>query len=142
MVDTADDQVTTTSESTPAHHAEHEAVAHDVQKEVVKEHKVHNTAKKSTFPFDQIIWYVTGVVQVLLAIRFIFKMLGANTVGFVEFAYSITDPLAVPFIGIFNVSTSGKYIIEWSTIIAMIVYFLIAHGIVKLLKILILQEGK
>lgn len=113
--------------------------ADDIPEQPVKKthaHRVQAQEEKPLFPFDQIVWYVMGVVQVLIAIRLVFKMLGANKVGFVDFVYSVTDPLAVPFYGIFNVSTNGKYVIEWSTIVAMVVYFLIALGIVKLIAII------
>lgn len=38
------------------------------------------------------IWYILSVIEVLLLLRFIFKLLGANTgSGFTIFLYSITN---------------------------------------------------
>lgn len=64
-------------------------------------------------------------------------MLGANpSVGFTNFIYSITAPLAAPFYGILGFSVQGSAMIEWSTIIAVIVYLCVAWGLVYLLEII------
>lgn len=65
-------------------------------------------------------------------------MLGANpSSGFVALIYAVTDPLALPFRGIFNITavTPGAYF-EWSTLVAMVVYLLIAYGLVHLMQIM------
>jgi uncharacterized membrane protein len=92
--------------------------------------------KKTIFRFNQIIWYILGLIEVLLAFRVILKALGANpAVGFTSFIYSLTAPLAAPFSGIFGVFATGNYLIEWSTIIAALVYLCVAWGLVYLLNI-------
>ena len=93
--------------------------------------------KKTIFRFNQIIWYILGLIEVLLAFRFALKTLGANpNVGFTSFIYAITAPLAGPFNGILGVSTTGNSIIEGSTIIAGIVYLCVAWGLVYLLDLI------
>ena len=93
--------------------------------------------KKTIFRSTQIIWYILGFIEVLLAFRVLLKMLGANSsVGFTSLIYSLTAPLAVPFSGILGVSIEGTSLIEWSTIIAAIVYLCIAWGLVYLLDII------
>ncbi len=82
----------------------------------------------------QIVWYVLGVLEALLAIRFIFKLLGANAgAGFTSFIYGITYPFAAPFIGVFSTSrvVEGS-IFEWTTLLAMLVYWLLAIAVIKL----------
>lgn len=94
--------------------------------------------KKVIFRMYQIVWYVLAVIEILLAFRVALKALGANPFsGFVSFIYGVTDPLALPFAGILRtgVSTTGS-VFEWSTIIAAIVYALIAYGIVHLIRII------
>jgi len=92
--------------------------------------------KKTIFRFNQIIWYILGLVEVLLVFRVVLKALGANPfVGFTSLIYSVTAPLAAPFSGIFGVFTTGNSMIEWSTIIAAIVYLCVAWGLVYLLNI-------
>src|SRR3989338_1446778 len=98
--------------------------------------KVYDT-KKTIFRFNQIIWYILGLVEVLLIFRIILKMLGANpSDGFTSFIYSLTAPLAVPFHGILAASVTGNSIIEWTTIIAGIVYLCVAWGFVYLLDLI------
>jgi hypothetical protein len=93
--------------------------------------------KKTILRSNQIIWYILGLIEVLLTFRVVLKMLGANqTVGFTSFIYSITAPLALPFNGIIRMYATGNSVLEWSTIIAAIVYLCIAWGFVYLLDIL------
>lgn len=93
--------------------------------------------KKTIFRFTQIIWYILGVIEVLLAFRVILKALGANPfIGFTSFIYSITDPLVGPFQGILGVSVTGNSAIEWSTLIAATVYICVAWGLVYLLDLI------
>lgn len=92
--------------------------------------------KKTIFRFNQIIWYILGFIEVLLIFRFVLKALGANPFsGFASLIYSATEPLTAPFRGILNVATTGTSVIEWSTIIAAVVYLSIAWGIVYLLDL-------
>jgi hypothetical protein len=84
--------------------------------------------------------YILGIIEVLLAMRFVFKLLGANPGNpFVSFTYSLTQIGLAPFTTIFSTaSTKGleaKAVLEPATIIAMIVYAIIAWGIIKLIEI-------
>ncbi len=42
----------------------------------------------------------------------------------------------MPFYGVFNVTVTDRAVFEWSTIIAGIVYALLAYGIIQLLQIM------
>lgn len=83
---------------------------------------------------QRVIWYVAGVILSLLALRFVFALLGANAAnGFVDFIYGVTGPLVSPFFGIFNYDfTEGVARFEAFTLVAMLIYALIAYGIAKL----------
>lgn len=96
---------------------------------------------------QRIVYYVLGVLEVLLAFRLIFKLLGANpTSPFVSFIYTLTQIFIYPFTGIFpTAATKGletQAILESTTIIAMIVYAVIAWGIVRLIGIMKETERK
>ncbi|MDQ3018831.1 MAG: YggT family protein [bacterium] len=83
-----------------------------------------------------VVYYVLNVIEALLLIRFILKLLGANNAsGFTSGIYAITEPFVLPFRGIFPTPTASGSVLEWSTIIAMIIYALIAYGVVQLLRI-------
>lgn len=96
---------------------------------------------EESFTAKRIVYYILGALEVLLAFRLVFKLLGANPgSGFVSFVYSVSQVFLAPFTAIFrSASTQGietKAVLEPSTIIGMIVYALIAWGIVKLIIIL------
>lgn len=93
-------------------------------------------AKKAIFRTYQIIWYILGVIEVLLAFRVVLKLLGASTQsGFTSFIYSISSPFALPFAGILGITGISEMVLEWSTLIAMAVYAIIAYGIVALFQL-------
>ena len=93
--------------------------------------------KKTIFRFNQIIWYVLVVIEVILGFRMTLKALGANSFsGFTSLIYTISDPLALPFRGILGTSVDQGAVFEWSTIIAAIVYLCIAWGLVYLLDLI------
>lgn len=102
-----------------------------------QENNTNSSTSRSTKPLyrgTQIVWYVLGLVEVLLAFRFVLKLLGANpTAGFTSFIYGITYPFAAPFAAVFQNSqvTEGS-IFEWTTLLAMAVYWIIAIGVRKL----------
>ena len=85
---------------------------------------------------QRIIWFIVGVIDVLIAIRFALLLLGANqSAGFVDFIYGITSIFVAPFVGIFGEPTYGQFMFEWSSLLAIAVYTLIAWGAVKLITL-------
>ncbi len=100
------------------------------------EHPVQTYKKKKViFRTFQIVWYILGVMEVLLSFRVLLKALGANPLnGFTNLIYGISDPLAIPFGGILKVTVIGVSVFEWSTLIAMAVYAILAYGLVKLIE--------
>ena len=86
----------------------------------------------------RIVWYVAGVLLTILALRFILVLLGANaTNGFTNFIYSISHPFVAPFFGVFGYSNVryGVSRFEVYTLVAMVIYTLIAFGIARLLTL-------
>ena len=85
--------------------------------------------------FSRIVWYVFGVIEVLIAIRFVFKLLGANAAaGFVQFIYGVSGFFVAPFNAIFGTQRVSGATFEWSALVAIIIYALIAWGIVALIR--------
>ncbi len=91
--------------------------------------------------FRRIIMYLFGILEVLLAFRFVFKLLGANPDSpFVIFIYNLSHLFLAPFIGIFKASiaqgieTTAYF--EAATLIGMVVYALVAYGIVRIVEIM------
>jgi len=93
--------------------------------------------KKAIFRLYQLVWYMLAIIETLLIFRFILLALGANPLNwFVGFIYNITDPLTIPFSGILPQLIQGSLVVDWGSIIAMIVYALIAYAIVHLVQML------
>ena len=81
----------------------------------------------------RIIWYIAGVIIVLLAIRVVLFLLGAShDSGFVQFVYNVTWVFAAPFYGIFPQPAYGKFGLDTASLVAIVVYALIAWGLGKL----------
>lgn len=91
---------------------------------------------KPLYRGTQVVWYILGIVEVLLLFRFILKLLGANpSAGFTSFIYGVTYTLATPFLSVFRVTRVEGSVFEWTTLLAILVYWIIAWGIIKLLLI-------
>jgi hypothetical protein len=89
---------------------------------------------KPLYRGTQIVWYVLGVLEVLLLFRFVLRLLGANPdAGFSSFVYALSYPFTLPFSSVFGSTAVAGSVFEWTTLLAMAVYWLIAFGIVKLL---------
>lgn len=71
-----------------------------------------------------IISLIFSIIIAIVALRFVFRLLGANADnGFVSWIYSISQPLVSPFFGIFGQDASvlsGRF--EYESLIALIVY--------------------
>ena len=88
---------------------------------------------KPLYRGTQIVWYILDVLEVLLALRFILKLLDANTgAAFTRFIYDFSGVFTLPFESVFRVTQVSGSIFEWTTILAMLVYWLIAFGITRL----------
>jgi len=93
-----------------------------------------SASTKPLYRGTQIVWYILGILEVLLAFRFILKLLGANaSAGFSSFIYNVTYVFAAPFLNVFRITQVEGNIFEWTTLLAMLVYWMVALGLVKLL---------
>lgn len=93
----------------------------------------NSSTTKPLYRGTQIVWYILGLIEVLLGFRFILKLLAANpNAGFSNFIYDITYVFAAPFLNVFRMTRVEGSIFEWTTLLAMLVYWLIAWGIIKI----------
>ena len=90
---------------------------------------------------EYLVYFFFGALEILLAFRLILKLMGASiSSAFVGLIYGITGIFILPFEGIFHrglaqgIETTS--VLEPSTLVAIIVYALLAWGIVKMLLIL------
>lgn len=88
----------------------------------------------------KMVYWVLALLEALLVFRLLFKLLGANPGSpFVSLIYSVSQAFIMPFAGIFrSAATQGietQSVLEPATLIGMIVYALIAYGIIKFVEI-------
>ena len=106
--------------------------------------EVHATAydpyanrRRSSYKLVQGIWLLFGIVEGFLAIRFVLKLLGANeAAGFANFIYSASAPFVAPFNNLFANPGSGGSVLELTTLVALIVYMLVAWLVAKVVWLL------
>jgi len=89
-----------------------------------------------------VVGLIVGVVDVLIAGRFLLKLLGASTQSsFVGFIYGVTAPLVGPFHGIFANSGTSSNVFEPAALVAIAVFALIGWGAVVLIRIATAPKG-
>src|SRR5215212_3085191 len=85
----------------------------------------------------QIIYFIFGAIEALLAVRFALLLLGANEAsGFVRLIYGLSRPFVLPFQGIFGEPVLGASALEWASLVGIIVYALVAYGLARLIELL------
>ena len=86
----------------------------------------------------QMIYWVFGLIEGLIAIRFVLKALGANpSAGFAEFIYGVTAIFVAPFVGLFGSPQTQGSVLELNSLIALVVYALLAWLLARLAWILV-----
>lgn len=83
---------------------------------------------------QRIVWYIGGALLILLALRFILALLGANRANqFADLIFSLSAPFVAPFFGLFAYEpVYGQFAFELGTLVAIAVYAALTAGIAKL----------
>lgn len=89
---------------------------------------------------EYLVYYFFGALEILLVFRFVLKLAGASVgSAFVGFIYGLSGIFVAPFAGIFHrefaPGAETISVFEPSTLIAILVYAVVAWGIVKLVRI-------
>lgn len=81
----------------------------------------------------RVIWWVAGFIITLLVLRVVLMLLGANNdSAFVSFIYTLSGVFAWPFYGIFPQPKYGVSQLDSASLVAIVVYALVAWGIARL----------
>ena len=93
--------------------------------------------RNAAWRVGQLVYLIFGVMIALIGIRFVLLLLGANpNAGFTNFIYDITGPLVAPFEGIFGAPDVESGIFDPASLVAIVVYSLVAWVIAKLIDII------
>lgn len=118
-----------------------EAVVTDNDTAVERRSVVTRSRVSGLVVAQRIVWFIVGVINTLIALRFALLLLGANRgAEFTEFVYTLSAPFVAPFVNIFGQPAYGRSVFEISSLLAILVYTLIGIGIVKALTLARPQE--
>ena len=89
-----------------------------------------------------VVGFIVGVIDVLIAGRFLLKLLGASSQSsFVNAIYGVSAPLVAPFHGIFPNTGSSGNVFEPAALVAIAVFALLGWGAVMLIRIATAPRG-
>ena len=93
-----------------------------------------NTTSSPVLAVTSVVTLIFTVLEVLLLLRFIFKISGANSnQPLISALYGVTEPLVRPFQGIFP-EPSGPPVLDIAALLAIVFLFLVGALIVALVR--------
>ncbi len=91
----------------------------------------------ATFKATQLIWLMLTLLEAVLALRVVFKLIGVNGANlFATLLYGFTGFFVAPFASLTGAPSAKGMVLEISTIIAMIVYLLMAWALERIVYVL------
>ena len=100
-------------------------------------HEQGQEQRIATFKVTQLIWLLLGILEAVIALRVVFKLIGVNAANpFAAFLYNVTNLFVAPFASLTGAPAAGGSVLEISSIIAMIVYLLIAWALERIVYVL------
>ena len=101
------------------------------------QHEQGHDGRVATFKATQLIWLFLGILEALLALRFIFKLIGVNEANtFASFLYGLTGIFLAPFSSLTGAPSTQGMTFEFSTLIAMFIYALVGWALERLIYVL------
>lgn len=101
------------------------------------QHEEGRTQRIATFKATQLIWLGLGIIETLIALRFIFRLVGVNGENpFASFLYALTNIFVGPFLTLTGAPAAGNMVFEFSSLLAMAVYALIAWGLERIVYVI------
>jgi hypothetical protein len=133
-------QASTVQTTTTAAAPRDQVVAHNYAERVV------DPAAEKAAAVDwvsRVIWFLVGLMSILLAIRFVLLLTGANeSAGFAQLIYGLTGWMVAPFAGLFGrpltyPGAASTGIVEFESLVAIVVYVLIGWLVTKLAQLML-----
>lgn len=90
-----------------------------------------------SFKATQWIWLGLGIIEALIGLRVVLKLIAANPESpFAAFIYNVSAIFLYPFAGLVGTPAAGGMVLELSSIIAMLVYALLAWGLERIVWVI------
>ena len=85
----------------------------------------------------RLIWVATGILEFAILLRMLLMLIAANSNNaFTQLVYGFTDLFLWPFAGLIGSPSAGNgMVLEVSSFIALLVYAVLAWGLVQLIQI-------
>jgi predicted ferric reductase len=94
---------------------------------------MHVDLTRRSYRGVQVVRYSLYIIEALLVIRFLLKLLSANPdAAFTNLVYTVSGVFTWPFVAVFSNSVLQSSIFEWTTLLAMAMYWVLAIAIIKL----------
>jgi len=105
------------------------------------EHEQGRGQRVAAFKATQTIWLLLGLLEAAIALRIVFKLIAVNAANpFAKLLFGATNIFLAPFKSLVGNPTSGNNVLEITSVIAMLVYLLIAWGIERIVYVLFYRE--
>ncbi|HUY96904.1 MAG TPA: hypothetical protein VMW47_04650 [Verrucomicrobiae bacterium] len=99
--------------------------------------RTRTTALSPGWRWTEAVWLAIGIVDIVLAMDFVFKILAAANTGFVSFVAKLAGSIAAPFQGIFSEQTlTSGHVTHWADVVAIIVYTIAAYIVARLIMLI------
>lgn len=86
-----------------------------------------------TFKITQLVWFLLGILEALLGLRFLLKLIAANPNSpIAALIYAFTGLFLAPFRGLTPTPASGGMVLEITTLFAMLIYGLLGWAVERL----------
>ncbi|HLE26685.1 MAG TPA: YggT family protein [Anaerolineales bacterium] len=116
---------------------DYKPVEHRERAGVERRARVAARPAQGLYKVVQLTWLLTGALEVLIGLRVLLKLIAANPANpFARFVYQITALFLKPFVGLTANPASDGMVLEFHALIAMLVYALLAWGIIQLLGLI------
>jgi Fe2+ transport system protein B len=97
-----------------------------------------STRRELVSRISQLVWLIVAAIVILLAFRFVLMLLAANPANaFASIIYNVTNVLVAPFMTLLPTPAfEGGSIVDVASLVAMVVYPLVAWLFLTLFRIL------
>jgi hypothetical protein len=108
----------------------------DYQEVQTTQHEQGQEQRVTTFRVTQVIWLLLGLLEAAIALRVVFKLIAVNATNpLAALLYNMTNLFVAPFASLTGAPAAYGMVLEISSIIAMLVYLLLAWGIAKIVYV-------
>jgi hypothetical protein len=107
--------------------------------EVEEDEAAHR--ENEIYRINGVVWLLFGILEAFIGLRVLLKLFGADPDNaFATFIYRVSRMFVWPFFGLVDEPVADGSVLEISSLIAMLVYLLIAWGITRLIYLVMMPS--